>query len=115
MFEVKVFDNTDYESRLACNHELMVLVAGEFIKEAAGLLDALQAHMEGQDLHNFDLVVHRLKGAALEVSAYRFCRLIGEVEVLAAQRNSEALPKSLMALREEFRSLVCVLNQELLL
>ncbi|WP_421848395.1 hypothetical protein [Marinomonas sp.] len=52
MFEPKVFDNTDYESRLAYNHELMALVAGEFIKEATALLDVLQAHMEGEDLEN---------------------------------------------------------------
>jgi len=114
MFETKVFDNTDYESRLACNHELMVLVAGEFIKEAAGLLDTLQAHMAHQDWQNFALVIHRLKGAGLEVSGYRFCQLIREVEVLVAQDQIDMLVKRLIVLRGEFDMLALALNQEIL-
>lgn len=114
MLELKVFDNTDYESRLAYNHELMVLVAEEFIKEATGLLEVLQAHMSDEDWKSFALVAHRLKGAALEVSGFCFCRLITEMEGLAIQRNSGQLPNRYQALREEFDALVIALNQEIL-
>lgn len=114
MFEVKVFDNTDYESRLACNHDLMVLVAGEFIKEASGLLETLKAYMANQDWQNVALVVHRLKGAGLEVSGHRFCRLIDEVEVLVERHKIDALPKHLTVLLDEFETLVLALNQEIL-
>lgn len=114
MFEPKVFDNTDYESRLAYNHELMTLVAVEFVKEATTLLGVLQAHMADEDWDNFALVAHRLKGAALEVSGYRFCRLIAEMEKLSIKRESGLLPTRCMALNEEFEALVLALNQEVL-
>jgi HPt (histidine-containing phosphotransfer) domain-containing protein len=114
MFESKVFDNTDYESRLAYNHELMALVAVEFIKEATALLGMLQAHMADEDWDGFALVAHRLKGAALEVSGYRLCRLIAEMEKLSMKRESGLLPTSYVTLNDEFKALVLALNQEVL-
>ena len=114
MFEPKVFDNTDYESRLAYNHELMTLVAGEFIKEATALLEMLQAHMADEDWADFALVAHRLKGAALEVSGYRFCQLITEMEGLALQGEGDKLPILHTALRSEFEALALALKQEIL-
>jgi HPt (histidine-containing phosphotransfer) domain-containing protein len=114
MFEAKVFDHADYESRLACNHELMVLVAGEFIKEASGLLDTLKAYMCNKDWQNVALVAHRLKGAGLEVSANRFCRLIDEVEERAAQHKNDVFPKQFNVLLVEFEALVLALNQHIL-
>lgn len=114
MFEPKVFDNTDYESRLAYNHELMALVAVEFIKEATALLGMLQTHMAEEDWDDFALVAHRLKGAALEVSGYRLCRLIAEMEKLLIKHESDLLPTRYMALHEEFNVLVLALNQDVL-
>lgn len=113
MFEPKVFDDTDYESRLAYNHELMALVAGEFIKEATTLLKTLQAHVNGGDWHDFALVAHRLRGAALEVSGYRFCQLISEMEALVIKHESDLLAAYHVALTEEFDALVLALNQEI--
>ena len=114
MFEPKVFDNTDYESRLAYNHELMTLVASEFIKEATVLLEMLQAHMMDEDWDDFALVAHRLKGAALEVSGYRFCQLITEMEGSAIQGKGDQLPIRYTALREAFEALALALKQEIL-
>ncbi|WP_421848397.1 hypothetical protein [Marinomonas sp.] len=59
-------------------------------------------------------MAHRLKGAALEVSGYRFCRLITRMEELAIQGSSDQLPNRYQALREEFAALVLALNQEIL-
>lgn len=114
MFEPKVFDDTDYGSRLAYNHELMALVAGEFIKEATVLLDTLQAYMVDEDWHDFALVAHRLKGASLEVSGYRFCQLITDMKDLAIQGKGDLLPIRYTALSEEFDVLVFALKQEIL-
>ncbi|MCW4630772.1 Hpt domain-containing protein [Marinomonas rhodophyticola] len=100
MLEPKVFDNTALrESRLTYNHELMTLVASESIKEATVFLDMLQAHMMDEGWENFALVAHRLKGAALEVSGYRFCQLITEMERVAIQGKGDQLPIRYTALR----------------
>lgn len=114
MIELKVFDNSDYESRLAYNQELMAMVAEEFIKEAGVLLEALEAHITNVDMANFALVAHRLKGAGLEVSGYRFCRLINQMEEQAINGESDQLSSSYVALREEFEALVLALKQEIL-
>jgi len=114
MFELKVFDNSDYENRLAYNHELMTMVAEEFIKEASVLLEALETHITNVDLANFALVAHRLKGAALEVSGYRFCRLINQIEEQAIKGESDQLSSCYAALTEEFEALVLALKQEIL-
>lgn len=114
MFEIEVFDNADYSSRLACNQELMALVAAEFIKEAESLLDILHTHLVNQEWDEFSLVSHRLKGAALEVSGNRFCRLIVEMEIQSKQGNVDTISSSYSTLKEEFDALVYALNQYVL-
>jgi len=115
MLKLKVFDHNDYESRLAFNQELMTLVASEFIKEATALMVMLQNHLEAQDWHQFELVSHRLKGAALEVSGYRLCELIEAMKLHLSQSNSDLLVKSVQALVEELDALALSLQQEILL
>ncbi|MCW8355681.1 Hpt domain-containing protein [Marinomonas pontica] len=114
MLEPKIFDNADYESRLACNHELMALVASEFIKEAEGLLVELSRHIQYQDWVNFALVAHRLKGAALEVSGYRFCQLISKMERHALQSDHQSLGEDHHHLKSEFIVLVKALKLDIL-
>lgn len=114
MIEPKVFDNTDYSSRLACNQELMALVAAEFIKEAKSLLDILHTHIVNQEWDEFSLVLHRLKGAALEVSGNRFCKLIMEMEMQSKQGNFDTISSRYSILKEEFDALVYALNQYVL-
>lgn len=114
MLEQEVFNNADYEIRLARNHELMILVAGEFIQEATELYDCLQTHLASHDWFNFALVAHRLKGASLEVSGYRFCQLITEVESLAKEHNGEGISSRLAALKIEFDKLVSALKHDVL-
>jgi len=114
MFEQDVFNSVDYENRLARNHDLMVLVAGEFIIEATELYECLQVHLASHDWVNLAIVAHRLKGASLEVSGYRFCQLITEVEVLAKEHNVDKLSARLTTLTVEFDKLVIALNQDIL-
>jgi hypothetical protein len=114
MLEQEVFNNDDYEVRLAHNHELMALVAGEFIKEATELYGCLQTHLASYDWLNFTLVTHRLKGASLEVSGYRFCQLITEVESLVKEENGKGISSHLTSLKVEFDKLVAALEQEVL-
>lgn len=114
MLEQEVFNNADYKIRLARNHELMVLVAGEFIMEATDLYECLQTHLASHDWLDLASVAHRLKGASLEVSGYRFCQLITEVETLAKEQNGEEISSRLVFLKIEFDKLVVALEQEIL-
>lgn len=114
MFEQEVFNGADYETRLARNHDLMVLVAGEFIMEATELYECLQVHLASHDWVNLAIVAHRLKGASLEVSGYRFCQLITEVEALVKVHDFDRLTARLTSLTVEFDKLVIALNQEVL-
>ena len=70
--------------------------------------------MKNDDWGNFAIVAHRLKGAVLEVSGDRFCRLITEMEKLAIRRESSLLLMRYMALNEAFEALVLALKQEIL-
>ena len=114
MIEPQVFDSTDYSNRLASNEELMALVAAEFIKEAQGLLGILHAHIVNQEWGEFSLVAHRLRGAALEVSGNRFCKLIADMEMLYKQGSVEAISSRYGMLKEEFDALVYALKQHVL-
>lgn len=114
MLDAVVFDNSDFESRLARNEELMALVAAEFLKEATGLLSLLEIHLIEQDWANLSIVTNRLKGAALEVSGYQFCAQLNLVEGLIVDENSVSLESAVQNLHDEFDRLSLALKHDIL-
>lgn len=110
MLEVKVFDYADYKNRLASNHELMTLVAYEFISEATSLFDCFQKHFERQNWEKLDDLAHRLKGASLEVSGHKLCDLIAHIE-MSLKEEQRVSSELYHDLRQELDALFFALKE----
>ncbi len=112
--DLVTFDSSDFESRLARNEELMILVAVEFLKEATGLLGLLDIYVMERDWDNLALVANRLRGAGLEVSGYQFCDKLADLQRIIDNEATPQLDKALIVLNTEFDRLSLALKHEIL-
>lgn len=94
-----IFDVIDYRNRLANNKMLMDLVAKEFIKESAGLVQQLIDYAAIEDWAKVAQVAHRIKGASAEVSGIAMSASAKIIEQAANKEDIMVIQEAVMQLR----------------
>ncbi|MGO3405904.1 Hpt domain-containing protein [Marinomonas sp.] len=104
------FDAVNYGNRLGNNKMLMTLVAKEFLKESAGLVEQLLAHVAAEDWTNVARVAHRIKGASAEVSGLAMSDTAKRIESAAQADDATTVQQALEQLQKEYKALTAALS-----
>lgn len=104
------FDIVDYGNRLANNKRLMILVAKEFLKESAMLVQQLLDYVAAEDWGNVARIAHRIKGASAEVSGFAMSISAKKIEQALQDGDITSAQVGLAQLQLDYTALQKVLS-----
>lgn len=104
------FDIVDYGNRLGNNKMLMTLVAKEFVKEGAGLIEQILVQAAANDWPAVARTAHRIKGSSAEVSGLAMNATAKQLEEALEKQDTELAKQALDQLQADYTALAQALS-----